>query len=378
MKRILFLVSSMQGGGAERVAALLCHHWVRQGHQVTLMPTFSGRGDCLYPLDDRVRLDYLADHVSTRGGSALNKLQRLLALRRTIRKEAPDVIVSFLPHVNVAAVVASSGLSVPVVVSERIYPPAMPLGGVLERLRRWAYSRADAVVVQTAQAREWLARSCPTAKGHVIANPVVFPLPQGKPVIAPSSVIDSQPQLVLAAGRLSVQKQFDQLIAAFEALAGRFPAWDLVILGEGPERESLERQCERLELKGRVHFPGRVGNLSDWYTRADVYVMSSRFEGFPNSLAEAMAHGLPAVSFDCDAGPRDIIRDGVDGYLVPPEESAPGLTHAMESLMQDKSKRWQMAEAAVAVRGRFSMEHIGAAWDQVLGVMERGPRVRDK
>ena len=370
MKRILFLVSSMQGGGAERVAALLCNQWVRRGYEVTLMPTFSGRGDCLYPLEERVGLDYLADHVSSRGGSALNKLQRLLALRCAIRKEAPDVIVSFLSHVNVAAVIAAWGLPVPVVVSERIYPPAMPLGAVLERLRRWAYPQADAVVVQTEQAREWLARCCPKAHGHVIANPVVFPLPQGEPVVAPYSAIDSQRRLVLAVGRLSPQKQFHELIAAFEPLAALFSDWDLLILGEGPERESLERQRERRGLKGRVHIPGRVGNLPDWYARAAVYVMSSRFEGFPNTLVEAMAHGLPAVSFDCDAGPRDIIRQGCDGYLVPLESGPTGLAHAVERLMRDEAQRETMAEAAVAVRARFSMEHIAAEWDAVLGLTE--------
>ena len=370
MKRILFLVSSMQGGGAERVAALLCNHWAQQGFDVTLMPTFSGRGDCLYPLGERVRLDYLADHVSSRSGSALNKLQRLFALRRAIRNEAPDVVVSFLPHVNVSAVVAAWGLSVPVVVSERTYPPAMPLGAVLERLRRWAYPRADAVVVQTEQARDWLARCCPKAHGHVIANPVVFPLPEGEPVVAPSSVINPQRRLVLAVGRLSQEKQFEQLIAAFEPLAARFPAWDLVIPGEGPERESLERQREDFGLLGRVHLPGRVGNLADWYAQAGVYVMSSRFEGFPNTLAEAMAHGLPAVSFDCDAGPRDIICEGTDGSLVPPEAGATGLAHAVERLIRDDTQRVTMAEAAVAVRGRFSIERIAAEWSAVLGLTE--------
>jgi glycosyltransferase involved in cell wall biosynthesis len=306
--------------------------------------------------------------VSSRGGSLLNKIHRLLALRRTIRKERPDVVVSFLPDVNIAAVIAAWGLSVPVVVSERIYPPAMPLGALLERLRRWIYPRADAVVVQTNHALQWLARCCPTADGHVIANPVVFPLPEAEPITAPSSVIGSQRRLVLAVGRLDPQKQFEALIAAFERLAPQFPEWDLVILGEGSERESLENQLEQLGLGGRVCLPGRVGNLSDWYARADLYVMSSRFEGFPNSLAEAMAYGLPAVSFDCDAGPRDIIREGVDGCLVPPAMGVTGLSQAMETLMSDQAQREKMAEAAEAVRWRFSMERIAAKWDAVLGL----------
>jgi len=366
MSRILFLVSSMQGGGAERVAAMLSNYWVEQGHQVTLMPTFSGRGECLYPLDERVRLDYLADRVGSRSRSLLNKLRRMIALRRAIRDLTPDVIVSFLPHVNVAAIIATWGVKVPVVVSERIYPPAMPLGPVLARLRQWSYPRADAVVVQTEQAWNWLNRCCRGARGYVIANPVVYPLPCGVPELKPVDVVKPEHKLVVAVGRLDQQKGFDLLLSAFKPLAERYPEWDLVILGEGPKRRALERQREQLGLTERVHMPGRVGNLPDWYMRAELFVMSSRFEGFPNALAEAMAYGLPAVSFDCDAGPRDIIRDGVDGHLVAPESGAPGLTQAIETLMTDDAIRKKMAEAAKAVRERFSMKSIGAAWDAVL------------
>ena len=332
------------------------------------MPTFAGRGGCQYPLDERVKVDFLADRVASQSASPVNKVRRLVALRRALRELAPDVILSFLPHVNVAAVISALGLGIPVVVSERIYPPAMPLGPVLERLRRWTYPRAHGVVVQTEQAREWLNRTCPQARGHVIANPVVYPLPTGEPVVPPDRVTSWARRMVLAVGRLSDQKQFDVLMAAFAELAPGYPQWDLVILGEGEERDRLERERERLGLGGRARMPGRVGNLSDWYNRADLFVMSSRFEGFPNTLIEAMAHGLPAVSFDCRAGPRDIIRDGTDGLLVSPEGGAPGLARAMETLMRDEPRRQEMAGAAVAVRERFSMERIAAQWDTVLGL----------
>lgn len=368
MSQILFLVSSMEGGGAERVAALLSNHWVAQGHQVTLMPTFSGRGDCSYALDERVRLDYLADRVGSRSGSPLNKLRRMMALRRAIRDEPPAVVLSFLPHVNVAAVVASLGLRVPVVVSERIYPPAMPLGAVLERLRRWAYARATKVVVQTEETREWLACSCPGARVHVIANPLVYPLPQSQPRVDPDHIVGHARPLALAVGRLEKQKGFDLLIAAFQRLSRKYSTWDLAILGEGIERPQLERYIESLGLTDRIFFAGRAGNLADWYTRADFYVMSSRFEGFPNTLLEAMAYGLPAVSFDCQAGPRDIIRDGVDGLLVAPDAGVSGLSAAMERLMGNGELRRQMSDEAVSVRERFALEQIAAQWDVVLGL----------
>ncbi|MEX0383601.1 glycosyltransferase family 4 protein [Spiribacter pallidus] len=368
MSRILFLVSSMQGGGAERVAALLCNHWVAEGHRVTLMPTFSGRGECLYPLDERVRLDFLADRVGSRRRSMLNKLRRFKALRRAIREIQPEVIVSFLTDVNVAAVLAAWGLKVPVVVSERTYPRALPLRRALEALRRWVYPKATNVVVQTERGRSWLEKCCPRAQGQVIPNPVFYPLPAGEPRLEPSRIIPPPAKVTLAVGRLGEEKGFANLIQAFSELAGDRPDWHLVILGEGEERRRLEAQRDGLGLAKRVHLPGRAGNPGDWYALADVYVMSSRFEGFPNTLIEAMAHGVAVVSFDCATGPAEIIREGVDGYLVPPEQGAEGLSRGVAALMDDELTRKAMGHAATDVRERFSSERVMAAWDEVLGL----------
>jgi glycosyltransferase involved in cell wall biosynthesis len=176
--------------------------------------------------------------------------------------------------------------------------------------------------------------------------------------------------VVLAVGRLSEEKGFGQLLTAFAALKQRYPEWDLVILGEGPERTCLERQLDSLGLSGRVHLPGWVGNPGDWYARAEFYVMSSRFEGFPNTLVEAMAYGLPAVSFDCATGPADIIRDGIDGHLVPPAEGAEGLALAMEILVRKDQTRQRMGNAAVSVREQFSLERVLDHWDEMLGLQE--------
>ena len=358
----------MHGGGAERVAALLCNHWVSQGHQVTLMPTFSGRGVCLYPLDERVRLDYLADRVGCARQSIWNKLRRLWVLRCIIHKEKPDVVVSFLSTVNVAAILAGLGSGVPVIVSERTYPPMLPLGDMLERLRRWSYPHATAVVLQTERGREWLTSVSPRARGKVIPNPVVYPLPSGEPHIPLNTVVTDERVVLLAVGRLSEEKRYNQVIDAFAEISSGYPQWDLVILGEGPERASLETQRDRLGLVSRIQLPGRVGNLADWYRRASLFVMSSRFEGFPNALVEAMAHGLPVVSMDCDTGPRDIIQQHVNGRLVPQQEGVKGLTKALEEVISSPETRQKMAAAAVQIRQRFSMLHIAAQWDQILGL----------
>lgn len=136
----------------------------------------------------------------------------------------------------------------------------------------------------------------------------------------------------------------------------------MVILGEGPLRSALEAQVREAGLGNRVFLPSRAGNVGEWYERADLSVMSSRFEGFPNTLAEALAYGLPAVSFDCDTDPRDIIRQGVNGLLVPPGNVV-GLTEALDQLMGDAALRQRFASRAVEVRARFSIVRIAGMWE---------------
>jgi glycosyltransferase involved in cell wall biosynthesis len=199
----------------------------------------------------------------------------------------------------------------------------------------------------------------------VIPNAALWPLPMQAPRLAPELFCQSERLILLAVGRASEQKQFGLLFDVFHCLANQHPSWDLVILGEGPQRPALQNQVQEAGLENRVFLPGRAGNVSEWYERADLYVMSSRFEGFPNALAEAMAYGLAAVSFDCDTGPRDIIRHEVDGLLVPPGDVA-GLTAALDRLMGDAALRQQFAERAIEARERFSIERIAGMWEELF------------
>jgi glycosyltransferase involved in cell wall biosynthesis len=292
--------------------------------------------------------------------------KRFRALRAFILTYRPDVIVSFLSHVNVAALLASARLKLPVIVSERNHPPKLKLPVTLSTMRRLLYPKASRVVMLSKQGLEWLTTSIPTAKGTIIPNPVNLPLPRTEPIVDPSARIESTCRLLMATGRLDHQKGFDVLLRAFARVANHHPAWRLVIIGEGPLRSPLEAELARLGLIGRVLMPGRVGNMSDWYERADVFVLSSRFEGFPNTLTEALAHGCPAVSFDCDTGPREILRDGIDGLLVRPIGDETALAAAMDRLMADDKLREDMGNAARDVANRYSKGAILQRWDQLF------------
>ena len=186
-----------------------------------------------------------------------------------------------------------------------------------------------------------------------------------EPVFEPQEIVPKKQRLLLAVGRLAEQKGFDLLIESFVPIAAKHPDWILVILGEGPKRLMLEALITSLELNHRVKLPGRAGNIRDWYHRADFYVMSSLFEGFPNTLVEAMAHGCPAVSFDCGTGPRAIIRHKIDGLLVPIGDT-PALTEALDQLIGDIDLRIRYGARAADARERFSLDRILTLWDHLF------------
>ncbi len=361
---ILIFIYSLHSGGAERVTANLANAWAERGWVVTVVTLTSTDLDfyALHPSVRRIALDLASDSGNVFQAVWAN-LRRLAALRRVLREQQPDVVLGMMTTAAVLAVFANVGLSGKVVASEHIHPPQVSVGPLWDRLRRRSYPSAAWVAVLTDESRQWVQTHVPGCRIAVIPNAVPFPLPITEPVLPPERVVLGHRRIVLAVGRLAEQKGFDLLIEAFAGMAAMYADWDLVILGEGQERPDLEARVAALELEHRVKLPGRAGNVADWYRRADLYVMSSRFEGFPNTLAEAMAHGCPAVSFDCDTGPRDIIRDGVDGVLVRPVEDIGALAAALAQLMGNEDMRKRMAERAIEVRERFSMERITGMWE---------------
>ena len=231
--------------------------------------------------------------------------------------------------------------------------------------RRLVYGRLDAVVALTDECSRWIATHTSARSVPVIPNAVTFPLPCGAPWIVPNRVIAPWRRVLLAVGRLDPVKNLEGLLAVFARLANRHPGWDLVILGEGPERSALQVASVALGLEGRVLMPGIAGNIAHWHARCDLYVLSSHSEGFPNALAEALCHGMPVVSVDCDTGPRDIIRHGIDGLLVAPGDPA-ALERALDSLMGNSAFRQQFAAQAADARQRFSIERIAGMWETLF------------
>jgi glycosyltransferase involved in cell wall biosynthesis len=362
--RVLLFIHSLHGGGAERVAADLSAHWAGMGREVMVVTQASAEGD-VYTLHPKVRREVL--HTAGEGGGLRgiwSNVQRVRALRRVVKSFRPDIVLGMMTTASVLSVLACAGLSCRVIATEHTHPPSQTLSGFWQRLRRLTYPRAASVVALTRGTADWLAQHVPGSKLAVIPNPVHFPLPRAEPVLTPVSG-DGRKRL-LAVGRLHADKGFDLLIQAYAQLAASHPGWDLVILGEGDERRALEAQVREAGLASRIFMPGRAGNVGDWYDSADLYVLTSRFEGLSNTLLESMASGLAAVSFDCDTGPREIIREGVDGVLVRPNGDVPALCKALDAVMRNDADRVRMAQAATDVRDRFSAARVLQKWPELF------------
>lgn len=382
--RVLLFIHGLTAGGAERVTASLATHWAEMGCDVIVVTLLPEARD-FYRLPAQVRryaLD-LAGASAGAGTAVSGNVRRIAALRRVLEREQPDGAIAMMPSANVVLALAALGTRVPVRLgSERAHPREALLGRVWHLLRWLAYPRLSYVVAQTRESAAWLHAHAGVRRDRlaVIANPVVYPLATQPPYVdlAPIRAQSGCRHLLLAVGRLDPAKGFDRLIEAFAGLAARYPDWALVIIGCGPARDDLLSLAQSHGLGPRICLPGPAGNIGDCYKAADAFALTSRAEGFPNSLLEAMAHGLPVVAVDCATGPSEIVEPEVNGLLVPQDNPA-ALGSALGRLLGDDALRARLARRAVRVRQTFAIAGIAQLWEGLLGVADtdpsrRGPR----
>ncbi|MCP4895415.1 MAG: glycosyltransferase family 4 protein [bacterium] len=403
MKRVVFVIGGMDGfGGAERVISLLANSGVERGWCVSVLSyDLASRARSVYELHDKVNFELLGrpgpirtsgewisrkligslsetlrrclsrtfygvtkENIGARrlnsviGRMPIHLVQRIQLLRQRLVQHNPDVVIAFTPIPNIASIIGCCASGIPVIACER--------GNVGERVtdspdlmawRSWVYPCATRLVFQT----ERKLRDQPSsirARSSVIPNPASAPTyvehewPVSKPAIA-------------AMGSLLDDKGFDVVLRAFALTAERHDDWDLVIIGDGPERSTLVRLRDDLGLRQRVHFLGAVSKPDSLLQRAEIFVHASPSEGFPNAVVEALACGLPVVVVDCPYGPREIVRHGIDGLLAPLGDE-PALAEHLASLMSDPGKRSQMSRRALEVTERFAVLLIMDKWAELI------------
>jgi GalNAc-alpha-(1->4)-GalNAc-alpha-(1->3)-diNAcBac-PP-undecaprenol alpha-1,4-N-acetyl-D-galactosaminyltransferase len=260
---------------------------------------------------------------------------------------------------NILTLLATRLLGIPVIVSERTLPAMSAPGRAWQVLRRATYPLTDRLVVQTRDAGDFFWPSL-QRRIRVIPNPVRALGGESR-----GGGVTARQPVVVTVGRLEAVKQLDHVLRAFASIADSFPEWRLAMVGDGSLRDSLKELGDDLGVGSRVEWAGFVVNPEDYLRRAGLFVMASHHEGFPCALQEAMACGLPVLSYDCPGGIREILRDGRDGVLVPPGDIGQ-LGKAMASLIENPDRRAQLGEAALAVRERYSIDRIMQIWEDEL------------
>ncbi len=362
--RVVFVVHSLGGGGAERLTANLSNHWAELGHDVSVV-TIASEEDA-YPLRGVARISLGLARPSMHGPAALvANLGRARALRRVVDDLRPDVVIGVMTTSNVLVALASIGKKHRVVGTEHIDPVAYPLPGVWRVTRQFAYRLVDVVTAPTSATAEWMAANTGARSARALPNPVPWPLPATTPVLPPSTVLSDHEQVVLGVGRLVPQKGFDLLIHAFGQAAATRSNCSLVILGEGPDRQALQSLAVEAGLADRIHLPGWAGNLGEWFERASLYVLSSRFEGFGNTIVEAMAYRCPVVSFDCKVGPAEIITHNDDGLLVP-DGDVEALGNEIARMLSSEDLRRALGERGRIRSQRYAVDRISSEWFELF------------
>jgi GalNAc-alpha-(1->4)-GalNAc-alpha-(1->3)-diNAcBac-PP-undecaprenol alpha-1,4-N-acetyl-D-galactosaminyltransferase len=360
-KNITLFVNQLFDGGAARVAVYLTHAWADMGRNVTILTTDGGLNPPFYALHPNVVHVPLGIREDSHHFLAAmsNNFKRLVKVRRAIRASRPDLLVSFIDSNNILCLLATRSLpTIPTIVSERTDPHGRPLGRAWDFLRNLTYPWADGLVTQSQHALGYFSARVQT-RGRVIPNPVFRP-----PAASPSSGRPARPR-VISLGRLDRVKGHDQLVDAFALIARDFPEWDLRIHGDGPERDALVAQIISHGLEGQISILPKIADVGTCLRDSDLFVLPSRTEGFPNALAEAMAWGLPVISFDCESGPSELIRQDQDGLLVPPGDVL-ALAQSMARLMSDPAERAGLGARATEVLTRFSPGRVMGLWESAI------------
>ncbi len=385
MKHLIFVTLSLTKGGAERVISNMCNDFFADKTKVTIISLMKAEPE--YALDERIRFMTIDENEQDyKKSMPVRFLSRRGKLRRVLRQICdaegkPDCIISFLPEPNMLMCSLKKSLGVPLIISVRNDPKIEYASKLKYAMMRLLYPKSDGYVFQTGQAKAYF-EFCE----HIMQASTVIPNPLAKEFVQPVSAREEQnaePQneqanekgskgkgvyRIMAAGRLEKQKNYPLMLQAFELFYQRHPESRLTIFGEGSEREKLEVWVQEHGMAKCIFMPGVSNRIREEFAQADLFVMTSDYEGMPNALMEAMASGLPVISTDCPCGgPAYLIRHGENGFLVPLSEGArEGFVEVMEQLYEDTALAKKVAEAARGIAVTEAPDVIYARWEEYI------------
>lgn len=346
-KPLILVCGTLTAGGAERVLSVLSQYLLNYFSKVEII--LWRKAPQFYQIDERICVITIPDLTQSK-----NIVTHCYWFRKYVKQLNPYGVVSFLAPFNILTIMSLWGCHIPVLIADR-NDPRYDCPNIFWRwLRDTLYRYADRLCVQTQANKEYFAE-CIRVKTDIIYNPAFL----NRDLIG-LALKSSKQNTIVSVGRLIGQKNFFLLLEAFAEVCTVFPEYRLIIYGEGILRKELEDKIEQLNLVGKVDLPGNQKNIHELLLSADLFVMSSDFEGMPNALIEAMCLGLPCISTKV-SGAVDLIQDKVNGYLVN-RGDCNALITAMSELIIHKEKKHMIAEQAARIVEILNIDIVVKQW----------------
>ncbi|HKL42455.1 MAG TPA: glycosyltransferase family 4 protein [Clostridia bacterium] len=350
VKTILFIISSLGFGGAERVVSELANYFSKEDIKVSIL--LISNNNISYDIDLNVKIIYGSNQIDGKNRIS-DFFSRINLIRKYVKLIQPDITISFLSAINIYSCLAIGFSKKKLIVSERNDPKRSPAQKIKRLVRNIVYYLSDGYVFQTDEARNYFSSKIKN-KGVVIANPI-------KPNL-PDVYNGVRAKKIVAVGKLEEQKNHSLLIKAFKLIADDFKDYKVEIYGEGQERNKLEKLISELNLNNRVLLMGRNNDVHERIKDASLYVLSSHYEGMPNALMEAMALGLPCIATNCSGGgPKTLITNRVNGILIK-NDGEVALSKEIAFVLQNAQISKKLSNEATLVRNDFSIDIIGGLW----------------
>lgn len=363
-KKLMFVLPSMVGGGAEKVALLLMQYFAGSQFDIFLV-LFKREGEYLSQLPENINL------VDLKKRSKFDFLSLIGRLKDTLEKIKPDAILSFITYANIISLISAglTGNLPKLIISHRNYHELQKRFAFKQIIYPFFYRRAKKIIAISEGIKNTLIKDWKIQKDKicVIYNPIdIIAINTLKKVDIkhPFLVPNRDYKVVINIGRLEKSKNHDLLLSAFQKLVQDIDA-RLIILGQGRLEQALKRKAQVLAIQNKVSFVGFQNNPYAWLSRSDAFVLSSNNEGFGNVIIEAMACGVPVISTDCPYGPGEIITNSVNGILVK-KEDCEGLVQAMKHVLLNPGISKKLAQNAIESVANYDIHVIGKRYEDVL------------